>query len=110
MEPAKIKFKYIFADNYNPRYANGVLGGINPRGEILMNFFLERQALPNSETHTVEQGKLSEHSVTHEPDDLRTSAVRVIEQGIVMNVEQAKNLHDWLGKVLAEHLKLTAKQ
>ena len=36
-----IKYKYIFRDNYNPKYANGAYGGLTPRGEILLIFFMK---------------------------------------------------------------------
>ena len=32
-----------------------------------------------------------------EPKDLKTSFVRVIENGIVMNYQTAKEIHRWLG-------------
>lgn len=31
-KPEKIKFKYIFKDDYNPKYVNGAFGGISPQG------------------------------------------------------------------------------
>lgn len=39
----ELKFKYIFDDSYNPVYVNGAHGGVTPRGELVVNFYLERQ-------------------------------------------------------------------
>ncbi len=36
------KFKYVFDDDYNPKYVNGAFGGVNPQGEINLNFYMER--------------------------------------------------------------------
>ncbi len=40
----EIKFTFIFPDDYNPAFANGVWGGVTPKGELNMNFYLERHA------------------------------------------------------------------
>ena len=42
----EIVFKYIFNYAYNPVYVNGAHGGLSPRGELVMNFYLERPPLP----------------------------------------------------------------
>ena len=52
-----VRFKYVFAKDYNPTYANGVYGGRNSRGEIVINFFSERMPLPKKQVYTVEEIK-----------------------------------------------------
>ncbi|MCB0744832.1 MAG: hypothetical protein KDC67_13070 [Ignavibacteriae bacterium] len=93
----KIKCKYIFKDEYNPKYINGAQGGINPQGEILINFYLERNALPNSQTFQIEDNKIIPKEIESEPKDLNNSFVRVIENGVIMNYQTAKEIHKWLG-------------
>ena len=94
----KIKIKYIFKDDYNPIYINGAQGGINPQGEIIINFYLERTPIPVSQTFNVEENIISPNEIDCEPKDLRDSFVRVIESGVVMNYQTAKELHSWIGK------------
>ncbi len=96
----KFKCKYIFRDDYNPVYVNGAQGGINTQGEIIINFYLERSALPKSQTYGVEEGKINAQELESEPSDLKESFVRVIENGIVMNYKTAKEIHRWLGSHL----------
>ena len=68
-----IIFKYIFEDDYNPKYVNGAYGGITPKGEIIVIFFLERHGLPKSETISIsEDGKLGDE-IEREPKDHRQS-------------------------------------
>jgi len=93
----QIKCKYIFEDNYNPIYINGAQGGINPQGEIVINFYLERNALPVSQTFGIDNEKISAPEIESEPSDLENSFVRVIENGIIMNYQTAKEIHKWLG-------------
>ena len=103
MPKTKIKCKYKFAKDYNPEYINGAHGGITPKGEISINFFLERHALPYSQTYEVnENGNLSgEIKEEVEPSDFGTSFIRYIKTGIILEYSSAKAIHQWLG----EHIK-----
>lgn len=98
----KIKCKYIFKDDYNPVYVNGAQGGINPQGEIVIDFYLERNALPTSQTFEIVEDKLSAKEIETEPEDLKNSFVRVIENGVIMNYQTAKELHNWLGNHISQ--------
>lgn len=94
----KIKCKYIFNNDYNPIYINGAQGGINPQGDIIVNFYLERNALPLSQIYEIKEGyDNTVNEVESEPPDLKNSFVRVIENGIIMNYQTAKEIHKWLG-------------
>jgi hypothetical protein len=98
----EIKFKYVFSYNYNPSYVNGAQGGVSPRGEIVVNFYLERPALPSSMTHELTpQGSIGRETAV-DPEDLQTSLVRFIDTGVVMNYENARTFHAWLGERLRE--------
>lgn len=88
-ENQSFKIKYIFQDDYNPIYINGAYGGVMPSGEIVANFYFERHPLPNSETWTQDKQDL-------EPRDLASSAVRVIETGIIMSPQTARQIVKWL--------------
>lgn len=98
----ELKFKYIFDYGYNPVYANGAHGGVSPRGELVMNFYLERMALPESITHEINPNGTIGSETAAEPDDLAHSMVRFIEAGVVMNYQNAKELHLWLGERIKE--------
>jgi hypothetical protein len=98
-----IKCKYIFKDSYNPVYVNGAQGGINPQGEIIINFYLERFALPNSQTFEISDGSLNAaREVDSDPKDLKNSFIRYIENGVIMNYQTAKEIHRWLGNHLSK--------
>ena len=98
----ELTFKYVFNYGYNPAYVNGAQGGFSPRGEMVINFYLERQPLPESITHeiTVEGAIGRETSV--EPKDLASSMVRFIDTGVVMSYENARVFHAWMGEKLRE--------
>lgn len=98
----EITFKYIFNYSYNPTYVNGAQGGLSPRGEIVVHFYHERPALPDSITHEITpQGGIGPET-TVEPTDLAQTMVRFIDTGVVMNYENARMFHSWLGERLKE--------
>lgn len=98
----KIKCKYIFPDDYNPKYVNGAQGGISIQGEIVINFYHERLALPNAQTFEVTANGLLGNEIASEsdPKDLKESFIRYIQGGVVLNYQVAKEIHKWLGENL----------
>jgi len=98
----EVTFKYVFNYNYNPTYVNGAQGGVSPRGELVIHFYLERPPLPESVTHEITpQGGIGRETGV-EPEDLPQSIVRFIDTGVVMNYDNAKMFHLWLGEKLKE--------
>lgn len=98
----ELKFKYIFDDSYNPVYVNGAHGGVTPRGELVVNFYLERQPLPNAISHELTASGSIGRESTVEPADLQRSFVRFISSGVVLSHQTAKEIHFWLGEKLKE--------
>lgn len=94
-EKDSIKYKYIFKDDYNPRYANGAYGGLTPRGEISINFFYERPALPKEQIHEMQDGNIGQ-LISNVPADNAATLVRVIENGVILNLQTAKQVVSWL--------------
>ena len=98
----EFRFKYIFSHDYNPVYINGAHGGVTPRGELVVNFYQERQPLPNAITHEINPNGTIGTEVSVEPGDLNKSLVRFIENGVVLNYQTARELHHWLGEKMKE--------
>lgn len=98
----QFKFKYIFTYDYNPVYVNGAHGGVTPRGELVVNFYQERQPLPNSITHELNPNGTIGREVAMEPEDLSKSLVRFVSNGVVINYNTARELHFWLGEKIKE--------
>lgn len=98
----EITFKYLFNYGYNPTYVNGAQGGFSPRGEMVIHFYLERQPLPEAISHELTADGAIGRETSVEPADLSKSMVRVIDTGVVMNYENAKVFHTWLGEKLRE--------
>src|SRR4051794_21285539 len=98
----EMTFKYIFTYDYNPVYVNGAHGGVSPRGELVMNFYLERQPLPNAISYEIPPAGTIGAETDVEPSDLPRSMVRHVTNGVVLNTQTAKDLHFWLGEKIKE--------
>jgi len=98
----ELTFKYVFNYGYNPSYVNGAQGGFSPRGEMVINFYLERQPLPDSITHEITPEGAIGRETGVEPKDLASSMVRFIDTGVVMSYENARVFHSWMGDKLRE--------
>jgi len=94
----EITFKYIFDDDYNPKYINGAVGGITPRNEINMAFYQERQAIPKSVTHLISDSEGIGELTGINPDPVKI--IRFIQGGITMDVDSAIRIHQWLGQMI----------
>jgi len=98
----EVKFKYKFSSNYNPVYANGAYGGIGPKGEIIMNFYLERPPIPNAQTHLLsENGELGELT-EQDPIDFDSTFIRYVDSGVILNIDNAKAIRDFLDQRIRE--------
>ena len=98
----EITFKYIFNYGYNPTYVNGAQGGFSPRGEMTINFYLERQPLPEAISHEITAEGTIGRETGVMPENLASSMVRFIDTGVVMSYENAKVFHAWMGEKLRE--------
>ncbi|HEY6873984.1 MAG TPA: hypothetical protein VI298_14765 [Geobacteraceae bacterium] len=99
---SQFKFKYIFTYDYNPVYINGAHGGVTPRGELVVNFYQERQPLPTAITQELNPNGTIGAEVAVEPEDLNRSLVRFVSNGVVLNYNTARELHYWLGEKIKE--------
>ena len=96
-----IKFKYAFADDYEPEYINGVHGGVSPNGELVVHFFMDRATIPNVITQAIrEDGTLDGKDIQPEPSEPMIR--RTIKSGIVMSPSTALSVYQWLKQRLGE--------
>jgi hypothetical protein len=69
---------------------------------MVINFYLERQPLPEQIRHEITPEGAVGRETAVEPEDLASSMVRYVETGVVMNYENAKIFHAWMGEKLRE--------
>ncbi|MBE6442353.1 MAG: hypothetical protein J6N67_04595 [Desulfovibrio sp.] len=93
--PAKIRYQYQMDAGARLQTAHGVWGGINPQGEIEMNFYHESDSLPAySEQLVAPDGSIG-HEITPEDQDVR-EVTRCIHSRVLLNYHTARAVLDWL--------------
>ncbi|OHD57205.1 MAG: hypothetical protein A2Y33_07370 [Spirochaetes bacterium GWF1_51_8] len=99
----KVDFHYIKSNQYRTSYANGVFGGITPRGELQMDFFVERQVIPQVATYAISnEGILGEIIKT----EGKSGFIREFDCGVLMSIDVAINFYEWLGQKIDEFNKV----
>lgn len=90
----RLYFHYSVENGCHLQIAHGVWGGINPHGEIEMNFYHESDALPKMTEHIVS----SDGSIEDEfmQDENGRHINRVVHSRILLNHETARALAEWL--------------
>jgi hypothetical protein len=97
--PSSITFHYVKSQHFRVVHSDGILGGMTPRGLIHYVVFSERQAIPQSMTQSVgPDGRLG--AVTGSAG--KEGIVREMEVDVIMDRQNAKTFHEWLGERLAE--------
>ena len=94
--PKKIRYKYVMDDSVRMSTAHGVWGGINPQGEIELNFYEESDSLPQwSECLVAPVGSLGPEMMDEENLEVR-EVVRRINTRVLLNYNTARAVLEWL--------------
>jgi hypothetical protein len=102
LEKGTISFDYIKGNNFRVIHVNGVYGGNAPRpGIIHMNIFNERWPIPKRTVSqfSAEKGigkEIMEERIT------RDAVVREVEAQLVMSIDVAIRIRDWLNDKLTK--------
>lgn len=95
--PAKIRYEYQEDKNLAMQYAHGVWGGINPQGEIEINFYTEQDKIPGSSERYLKPDGTFGPELTLIEDDSRT-VIRKIHSKVLINHHTARALLNWLAQ------------
>src|SRR6266567_4154239 len=98
--PSKIKFHYIKSNFFRTVRSDGVIGGLNPHADIVMNFYSERQPIPTEVVHEIKPDTMMLGSEVGRK--MREGIVREVEISISMNEVIATALRDWLSDRIKE--------
>lgn len=93
--PARIRYEYDQDPETRMRYAHGVWGGINPQGEIEVNFYLESDKMPPYSERLVAPDGSFGHETAPFDEDLRV-ITRTIHSRLILNYHTARAVLEWL--------------
>ncbi|MBN1689011.1 MAG: hypothetical protein JW893_07930 [Candidatus Omnitrophica bacterium] len=97
-----LKFKYVIPDNLRDLHVNGAWGGITPKKELHIQFYCERNPIPNYIEHEItpdqKLGEILEKN-------LGGDVVRIIQTSIIMDLDTAKTFNQFINDLIqkAEH-------
>lgn len=100
----RFKSDYIKSNFFRVVHADGMYGGVTPSGNIHIDFWNDRQPIPQTVTNEVVvrgDGPPTIEEVQAERIG-RQNVIREVEIGVVMDVGTAKSLIQWLGGKVAE--------
>lgn len=97
--PSRIRYEYEHDPQAKLRYAHGVWGGINPQGEIEINFYLESDKMPPFSERRVEADGSFSQEMAPFNEDLRV-VTRNIHSKVLLNYHTARALLEWLEEKL----------
>ena len=95
----EVAFDYIKAQDFKTFWADGVIGGLTPRGHIHFALYIERPALPRRQVFEIlnisdESGTIGKEVM--EKRISRGSIVREMACDVFLGVDEAENLARWL--------------
>ena len=106
-ESPKMPVTYKYDDNYRVIPANGLYGGITPRGDLRIDFFVEYQDIPKQGEFAYEVQP--DGSVKEVQKSKRKQFVRTMQVGVMIPGNQVPSFAQWFQDKV-EKLKLTQAQ
>ena len=101
----EVTINYIKTQNYRSFHVDGIFGGITPAGNIYVEPFTERSVTPRKIRHKVaNNGALGEEI---EREGLE-GIIRQIECGLVLTLDAAISLRNWLDDKIEDTRKIQA--
>lgn len=93
--PLRIRYEYDETPEARLQYAHGVWGGINPQGEVELNFYTESEKLPPfSEQYIAPDGSFGHETAPYD-EDIKVVR-RHIHSKIILNYHTARAVLEWL--------------
>lgn len=99
----ELTFNYVKTPSYRTYHVDGIYGGLTPNGNVYCELFIDRNVTPQTVVHELdENGKLS--GVPKKKTG-KTGYIREIECGIIMDIEAALTMKEWLGDKIDQYQK-----
>jgi hypothetical protein len=95
-EGKKITFELMKSNHFRVIHADGIFGGLNPKGNLIrMAFYSERWPIPKKMVHSLtENGQIQEE--IQEDREVKEAIIRELEIEVVMDISTATSVLEWL--------------
>lgn len=105
--PERIKYIYEAADDYKIIYVNGAAGSVTGNSELKFDFFQEYSPFLEFSVRPIEGNRLGEEIGTS-GDKTEVEMIRERKVGIIMSLEKAKSIGNWMIRTVEEFEKKLA--
>lgn len=109
-----ITFEFKISKNYATYRVSGGHGGLTPQGEIMLNLYHERAAIPKTQTFELTSNGLGPEPLS---EDRKTALIRDVMVGLSMDAGVARSLAKWLNekadiydKMLGENASMASRE
>ena len=96
--PTSVQFHYIKSNSFRVVHTDGFIGSLTPSGYIHMASYSERPAIPQLITQRLSESGLGETESTTGRDGI----VREIDIDLVMSLDVARSMRDWINERIDE--------
>lgn len=93
-EETQVGFDYIKSTQFRVAHVDGGIGGVTPSGLLHFAVFSERPAIPKHTVHRIEDNRLG--AEIPELKDTRGTIIRELEVDMIMSLQVAAGIRDWL--------------
>ena len=101
--PSEVEFFFELDKDYRIIASNGVWGGLTPRGQLQLDFFVEKLAIPDSIKNAIsEDGRIGKE-LSRSP---MKRVVRRLQVGILLSIGEARDLIEFMNRKIAEYEKV----
>ena len=87
-------FDFSESTDYKIYAANGAWGGITPRAEYMIEFFLEKQSRPNSVKYSMDSEIKLGNEISRKFSGNKFT--REVQCGVVISIAQAETIANWI--------------
>jgi hypothetical protein len=94
----RLRFEWKYPDDFQHQPVSGIYGGVLPSGDLVMEFFLERMAPPDYEIREI----TAEMPAGKPVEFAEQKVVRLVQCGMVANLQTARSFYEWLGHTLKQ--------
>lgn len=91
----RVRYEYEQEPEVRLQYAHGVWGGVNPQGEVELNFYTESDKMPQYSERIISADGSFGHETTPCEDDLKV-VTRRVHTKLLLNYHTAKAVIEWL--------------
>ena len=98
-EDRQVKFRFEFDPGYRLIGANGIWGGVTPRGDLRLDFFVESQGIPDHVTHLITSDNRLGPELNRVQQD---GIIRRIQVGVLLSLDQADSIADFIKQKIAD--------